>query len=55
MNCSLGVLILVLLAPLDVVAFTTSKYRRDGFDSWCCSVRSDVKTVAADGNTLMEV
>lgn len=53
MNCSLGVLILVLLTPLDV-AFT-SKYRRDEFDFWCCSVRSDVKTVAADGNTLMEV
>lgn len=54
MNCSLGVLFLVLLTPLDA-AFTTSKYRHDEFDPWCCSVRSDVKTVAADGNTLMEV
>lgn len=54
MNCSLGALILVLLTPLEV-AFTISKYRRDEFGPWCRSVRSDVKTVAVDGNTLMEV
>ena len=52
MNSVLGVLILVLPTTLDV-AFTTSKYRCDEFDPWCHSVRSDVKTVTVDGNTLM--
>lgn len=52
MNCILRMLLLVLLTTLDVV-FTTSKYRCDEFDPWCHSVRSDVKTVTVDGNTLM--